>query len=264
VNVRQAVNTLRQVFTNADRVAATIPKPIRTEHDTLAALAEKVRHGLDIGDDLPAAVLDALAAGRDPVTDARVRDAVVAREVAGCGHSVETALNARVVDFLHRNADAILAAFVTPFDAAAATIAAVADKLGPVDLDDTRAILNRGGDAAQLWADAQNAERVIKTIRDTFALFGAIHPSHAVDARYKILTYADVPAGRFLDDQLSRVDLPAFEVVQRGIPLSLASRDVLRSRIDAVQREVAARQARHDSAFRDAHRRTRGTGVPAA
>lgn len=259
--VRQAVNTLQQVIVNASRLGATIPKAVRAEHDQLAALAEKTRNGLQIPDTLPAAILDALAAGRDPATDPATRDAVIARQVAACTPSVETALNGRVEDFLHRNAQAILDALAKPFDAAAITIAAVCKQLGDVDLGDTRAVLARGGTAAQLWADAQAAEATIKTVRDTVGLFGAVSSRYAVDGRYPVLVYADIPADRFLDEQLTRVAPPAYELAQRGFRLSLATGGAVRERIDAVRAEVTRREAQRDDARRAAFARTHGTGV---
>lgn len=258
---RLTVNTVRQVFANAESVGATIPKPIRDEHALLDALAEKTRHGIGLGDRLAAAVLDALASGSDPVTDQRVRDAVVAREISNSGVGLERVLGDRVVDFLRRHDDAILAGFVKPFDRAAASINTALGTLGKADLNDPRAILARGGDAAQAWADAQKAEETIKRIRDTYVLLGTVHNAYSVDPRYKVLVYADIPPNRFLDDGLASTQPPAWELAQRGYTLSLATPTALRARVAAVQGETETRQQRHADAFREAHRRTHGFGA---
>lgn len=260
MHARQTVNTLNQIFTTSDRLGATIPKAIRTEHDRLAALAERVRH-FDPPSRVGAAVLDALAADRDPYTDEGVRAAAVAVVVGQGSNGIENALSERVGDFLHRNADAIFGAFVKPFDTAAATIAAAVGKLGKVDLDDSRAVLTRGPEAAGLWADIQNAEQVIKTIRDTRSLLAAAHRAYECDPRFRILVYADVPPARFLDDGLARVELPAWQIAQRGYRLSLATPSVIKQRIAAVNAETANRQHRRDDAQRLAYARTHGTGV---
>lgn len=258
---RHAIHALTTLLANADKLGAAVPKAIRAEHEALIVLADRVRDMQRSSGNAPSvsdAVLDALAAGVDPATDETVRKAVVSRTVAEHTNGVDDALGARADAFLRANADKLLQAFVPVFDKAAATIAAALEQLGDVDLDDTAAVLGRGGDSASLWAQIQDAERVIAQVRTVREQLTAGHP---VDPRYTILGYAAVPPDEFIDGQLGGAQLKGWQVVRRGWELSLATPTVLRERIDAVGAEVTARQQAGEQGFQAAVRRRYGSGV---
>ena len=67
----------------------------------------------------------------------------------------------------------------------------------------------------------------------------------------------------FVDEQLGRANLSAWDAARRGFPLSLATPTTLRERIAAVTAEVERRQAESDNAFARAHRLTSGFGAVA-
>ena len=153
-----------QVFATADRLGATAPQHLLAEHEKITTLAASIRF-LDVPSDVPGAVLAALEAGNGPTTDDGVRDAVIGRMVNDTSNGIEDRLGERAMMFITDNADALLAMFANPFDTAAAVLTTAAERLGDVDLDDTKAIVSKGGDAAQVWADAQAARRCCRPPR---------------------------------------------------------------------------------------------------
>lgn len=117
-------------------------------------------------DDLLAAYADALDAGRDPHTD----KAVTRHLAAGALADLDAPLNAMLIDELDAaiTADpaAIVAAWRPAFDAA--TVAAAHTVLAGASLDDSNAILRRGGSAAQAWGDAHAALKPLHQIRESW------------------------------------------------------------------------------------------------
>lgn len=260
MNARMNLNILTQVFATADRVGATLPKRLRDDHAKLAALADKVRT-LDAGHKLPEAILDALAADHDIAADATVQQEAVRNVIAQVSNGVEPALAARVGTFLQDNAEALVAALVEPFDKAAAELKEAVHALGDADLNDPAAVLGRGGDAAQHWANAQRADQVIHQIRTTRQTLANVHRAYQVDPRYKLLTYVDVPADRFIDDELSGVELRGWQAVHRGLTLSLATPATLRGRVEAVRQETERRALAYQNAPGEAWARSHRVGA---
>lgn len=260
---RQTINTVRQILANADQVGAKIRKTIRTEHDKLADLADKTRHLDVVTADVPGAVLDAIAAGSDPTLDPGVQRAIAGRLIIDSAGGVQMALSNRSSAFVMEHADEIIEAFIEPFDNAAASLAAALERIGMADLGDTQAVLARGGDAAASWAEAQDAERTITLIRNTRQLLGTTTSRYQVDPRYKLLTYAEVPADRFIDEQLGGSELRPSDVLRSGFRLSLATADVYRARVDALISEQFGRPSAEDLTA-DAWRRQHQMGTVAA
>lgn len=256
---RQILNT---VFVTAERLGATVPKEISAEHRRLLNASQRSREMYQhLRGDLASAVVVALENDRDPLTDPAVLDALKGREILQVQRGVEDAIATRTADLLIEHGTAIITAFRRPFDRAATAITSALDLLGDVDIDDMHAVLARGGNAAQLWADAKKAGDTIATIRQTWKLLSSAAPQLHVDPRYRIFIIADIPAGTFIDDQLGHVNLSAWEAARRGFTLSLASPDDLAQRIAAVQTEVQRRQVETDGTYANAIQRRFGMGV---
>ena len=155
--------------------------------------------------------------------------------------------------------------FAKPFDTAAATLPEAATRLGRVDLDDTKAVLSRGGDAAQVWAAAQAAEQVIASIVQVWRQVALLAPGVALDPRFRLLILADINPADYLDEQLNVAgssSLRPFELARRGHRLSLATLDhagASASRACGPRSPDARRQ--RAGAFTEDYRRTRGIGV---
>lgn len=257
-----ALKTVTTVFGTAHRLGATMPKTITTEHQKLVALTERARElNRATRNDLPAVVLAALEAGADPTTDPAVQQAVTGRAIDEVGAGIDAAVTNRTHAFLAEHGPDILAAFGKPFDTAAATLTTAAQRLGDVNLDDTGAVLGRGGDAAQVWAQAQGADKVIQQIQQMRKLLGAVCSTVAVDPRYRLLAIADVPPATFVDDQLGSAGLRPWDAARRGFPLSLAGPEALQQRVTAVLKELARQQAEAAGAFTREYRRTHGFNV---
>jgi hypothetical protein len=249
-----------QTFKAAEQLGVKIPETLDTERRKLADLAEKVRH-YAVNADLPDAVLNSLAAGRDPATDPAVIEVVVRRSLSEITDGLEWQLAIRVQTLADDHADELLSLFDEPFKRAATTIEQAADQLGDVSLDDTATVLARGGDAAGTWAAAQNAVSTIDTIVTTRKVLGNLARRLEVDPRYRLLALADVPPDVFLDEQLGGTTLGPWDIARRGWTLSLATPTVLRQRIAAITAEQASREQAAAGAFREGYRRTRGVGV---
>lgn len=250
---------LNTVFVTAERLGATVPKAISTEHQRLlkaSRLSRDMFHRLSA--DLAGAVVAALENERDPLTDAAVQEAHTARGILSVQRGVEDAIATRTTELLIEHGGALITTFREPFDRAATAINAARDVLGDVDIDDMHAVLARGGNAAQLWAEAKKAGDTIAAIRQTWKLLSAAAPQLNVDPRYRIFVIADIPAGTFVDDQLGHINLSAWEAARRGFTLSLASPEELAQRTAAVHSELQRRQAEAEGTYKTAIQRRFG------
>jgi hypothetical protein len=120
-------------------------------------------------DDLAAAVVDCLNAGRDPLDDGHVRRLTIAATLAGStGNAlrdgVTRATEARIVAALTDAAGAVLTTFGKAVSEAGATLHAAWRILGKLELSDSAAVLKMGPDASRAWADAIEAENRIRAI----------------------------------------------------------------------------------------------------
>lgn len=259
---RQIDTLISQVFTTAERLGATVPKRLVAEREKIKHLADSVRF-LDAPSDVSGAVLAALAAGKDPATDQGVRNAVIGREVNATANGIADRLGQRGETFLRENADELLGMFAKPFDAAVAALSDAAERLGDLDLDDTRAVIAKGGDAAATWASAQDAEKAIASIQTVWKQVATLVPGmSSPDSRYRMLVIADIEPGAYLEQELNTAaaHLRPFELARRGHRLSLATPTVLTQRIAALQDEIQ-RRARSAPTFQDQYRRVAGSGV---
>lgn len=249
--------TLARIFATADTLGATIPKAVLEEHAALADLAARAT-GLDLRTDVPGVVLASLEAGRDPFTDPAVIAESIRAQLSdnpNNRNSMTTALADRSAVFLDTHAATVWAAFAEPFDTAATALAAALERLGPVDLDDTRAVLARGGNAADVWAGAQQAERTIRDVRAVWKLLGAAGSTFPAEQdRHRLLVIADISAERWTADKLNGSSMGAWDALRAGYRLDLATPETFRARLAAIaelhaKRNAAAEHAREQAAF---------------
>lgn len=259
-------SALNQVIRNAQRLGATIPEALLTEHAKVTKIAQRGRTlKAELGHDIGAAVVAALEADRDPFTDPGVTEAVVRRAVTEGGHGVAAAVADRAARFVEEHALDLLDVFRGPFDEAAATITEGHRVLGDADLDNTRAIGKLGGEAGRAWADVQAAEKVIGEVQQAWKLLSQV-AGHAVPwfPQYRLLTIADVPADVWVAENLSHTRVTPWDAARHGWPLDLATPDRFRERMAAVNAAAQAQRAAGEQAFRDGWRRMHGTGQPIA
>jgi hypothetical protein len=250
-----AAKTTRRLLDLADQLGAEVPKPVRAEHDKLAALADKVRT-LDLRHDLAGVTLAALEDGRDPFGDPAVVAELTRTNLSRQQTALTDALTERAGAFLAEHAAQVWAAFRGPFGAAADTLRTALAALGPLDLADTAAVLARGGDAADVWAAATRAEATVRHVRSAWKLLGAASSSWPAEpARHRLLIIADVPAERWANDRLDGTSLGAWDALRAGYPLSLADGPAdLKRRMSAIadlraERDQQAARNRQSRAF---------------
>lgn len=255
------MSTLQALMGNITKTGTVLPKDVEQEYSTLLTLHARLAE-FNPAANLAEPLIDALAAGRDPLEDAAVLRAAAAVTITGARGATQVALDRRAMEFGSRHTDAIVNAMRTPFDAAAATMSATLDQLGVTDLDNISAVLNRGGNAAELWAIARQAEDTITKITlNRSLLYGRI--SRPEDRRYKVLAWADIPPAQFIDDFATIHTMKPSQVDRAGFTLSLADASQYAERVAAVadqrdinqNRERDALQARMGAPFRFGPRR---------
>ena len=248
-------NVIGTIIGTADRLGA-LPKPVRKEWDRLEGLRDKVRN-LDVSAySLPRAALAALEADSDLMSDPDINRAVVSRAISESRAGITAELDRQVADFIDIHGQDILDALKKPFDEAAATIDSCRERLSDVALEDAKAVVKQGGDAAQIWADAQKADQTI----DAIATAAKLMRSNPVDPRYQVLVIADVDAATFIDDQLTGARLRPWDVARRGYKLSLADTATLDERVNAIATEMQQREEHARGGFAREYRRTQGDG----
>lgn len=259
MHYRQAINIIRQTMLSAEDLGVTVPASMRRESVKLAELADKVR-ALDPPSSLAEAVLTALENDRDIATDAGVHAAIALQTVQESTNGIDYALSRRATAFLTEHAETMLGVFGEPFAGYADAVHAAVEKFGDTDPDDTNAILSRGGDAAQVWAAAQDASKGIGDIRQTWKMLSNVASAFSTDPRYQVLTIAEIPAAEFIDGEVNGWLTP-WEIAQRGWKLSLATPATYRERVASVRAELGRRATTHAGAFREGYQRFAGHGV---
>lgn len=248
-------NVIASIIGTADRLGA-LPKSARKEWDRLKVLAEKVRFLELPAKSLPRAALAALEADVDMLTDADIGRAVISRALGDVRPAMTAELDDQMCDFIDLNGQDILDAFHKPFNEAAATLHHCLSRLGNIALEDAKAALSKGGDAAQVWADAQAADKTIDAIATAVKLMRR----NAVDPRYRVLVIADIEAATFIEDQLTGAEMRAWDVARAGYKLSLADTATFDQRRNAIAAEMQQREEEARGAFGREYRRTRGDG----
>jgi hypothetical protein len=186
---------LAQLVTQAARTLGVPPPAAFTEQLDAANQLVTAAHNIHGADKLRAAVLAALAEGRDYHADKEIGrlllDAVLSDQL-------EIGIAARdrsVVDIeaaLFEHADALLTGWADALEPHSQALAAAAAALPNPNLDDYQAVVARGPKAMQHWAAAQEAVKQWKAATDGFrGLASAARIT--VDKRSPhILTAADI------------------------------------------------------------------------
>ena len=248
-------SVIATIIGTADRLDA-LPKPVRKEWDRIKGLQDKVRFLELPAHSLPRAALAVLEADGDMMNDPDIQRAVISRALNEVRPSIAAELDDQTADFIDLHGQDILDAFHKPFDAAAATIDRCRERLGDIALEDAKAALSKGGDAAQVWADAQAADQTIQAI----ATAAKLMRHNTVDPRYRVLIIADIPPATFLDDQLSGEKMRPWDVARKGYKLSLADTATFDERRNAITTEMQQREEQARGGFAREYRRARGDG----
>jgi len=236
----------QQIIGSFTDSGAKAPKSFADAHGRATRIAAAARNlGAGQGD-LAQAVMAALDAGRDPAADPDVQRIAIAAQIANPG--IEQQIDALAFDGFHEacavHTDAIIAAWRKPFDAAAAVLADAHQRLGNVALEDTTAIIAKGADAADVWAKATAAVKIIEAIRHGW--LGLVGITHAApdDRNHAVLRIADVDYPTWTAQQLHGRKVGAWDAVLAGLTLALPSPAEYRQRVNTITKAQEAEAQR--------------------
>ena len=248
---------LSMIHTAMTAAGATYPKAVaKALEDAEKLPAAVVALAAPTADDMAAAVVDCLNAGRDPLDDEHVRRLTTATVLAGPSgnaltNGVTRAAERHVVAALTAEADALLATFGAAVAEAGATLTAAWRILGDLELTDSTAVLRMGPDASRAWTDALDAQKRIRALDGGwFGLAEATRFASSTDA--PTLRLADLSLEQF--EKLGRKAEP-WAIVRAGVTIELADRESIRARVDRLETERNARENEHAERFTNEYRR---------
>lgn len=259
--VSRTLTVLRSVLTNVDRLGVPIPKATRSDFDKLDTMANRARsirtaQAPDIG----AALVDAIAADRDPTTDPAVVAAAVGLVIIDKAGTVEAAVNARADRFVADHADAIVAALAEPFTTAAEAIVAALDVLGDAPVDNARELARRGPDHVAAWAYVQDAHKTIAGVAGCWHQLAALAHVRTDTRLLGPLVICDPDPAGYVALDVVPGELTPWDLARKGWPLELATFASYRARVLRVNAARDDRQAERENAAADAWKRTHSLG----
>lgn len=150
---------LQQTRQHFRHLGLTVPPAIEKELDKIGAILDRIKSATYEPDALTPAAWDALAAGRDVLTDERVTAALMAgvleqRNLGGRLRAHADGLRAAVVT---RHADELLAAMSDTVVAAGADLAEAHEKIRGLDITNPGTVTTLPTDHASVWARARKA-----------------------------------------------------------------------------------------------------------
>lgn len=233
---RTTIGPFWATFTNT---GTKPPKPVADAHATMAALTARASRLRTDGSDLAPAVAAALTDGRDPASDPEVQRITTALALSANEALIETVGAAATDTFRSvctEQHEEIVSAWRKPFDAAAEKLAHCFEQIGPVPLEDTTSIMQRGGDIAAVWAEARKAARTIDIIEAGWSALGEFTRTVQTNPNYRVLRLASVDYETWTDKGLHRARLTPWEFLLADLSLSLPTVDEYRARAAVITR----------------------------
>jgi len=254
INARIAGHTVTRLLAAADKHGATLPKGTRADLDAALDVARRADAYAVKPADLPGAIVDALAAGRDPLEDRAVIAAAVSDRVGNVMPGARERAAHRIVATIKEHIDDTVQGFAPVWDANGA---ALTDHLrhlpGGADFltADPRTVARHSPDTLRHWTEARAARDTLTELHTVLvaALEAAGRPHHG-----------PVTACMFYDGATSAHDLTAHirqanpaQAAETGLRFSLTTTAHARDRYQAV---IAADDADAQAAaeFRRAQR----------
>lgn len=222
------------VLTTYEALSLKPPKAV-TEAQQLREMLEARSGSLGAGvGELAAAVVAALADGREPASDPEVQRVTTAMALTNQGLSgaVAAAGLDAVTQACRANVDAIIAHWRKPFIAAADTLTQAHRRIGDLDLNDAPSILPKGGDIAEVWSRAQAAARTIDVVINGWSNLLSLTRSAPIQPQHRPLRLADMT---LQDYRGLPSGIDAWGVIRAGLTLSLPSVEEYRGRVSAIE-----------------------------
>ena len=224
----------KQVITTAESLGAKLPTPVTAAYERATRIIEACKRLGPGQEALAVAVTAALDAGNDPAADPEVARVHLAAQLGNRGveQGVEAIVSGQMTEVWAAHADAIVRAFTRPFEKAAATVVSSHQHIGDHPLDDTAAILRKGGTIGETWGKAKDAVSTIVAVDAAWVALAHVTHFAAVDKRYAVLRIAAVPADQWTTPGVVN---GAWDVALAGLDLALADGPEYRRRVAAVQ-----------------------------
>ena len=240
MNITDRATTM-QIMTAVNALGASAPKGIAESYEETNRVSAAAR-ALGAGrEDLAIAVNGALVAGRDPAKDPEVQRVLIASQIANEGvvQTVESIAFKRFREVCTANAEPLVIAWRKPFDAAATKLASCFQQIGPIPLEDTGSIMQRGGDIAAVWAEAQSATQTIESIRTGWTALAQFTRTAPINPDFRVLQLAEVSYAAWTEHTLRRRKLNPWEYQLAGLDLSLPTAAEYRDRVRTITDGIA-------------------------
>lgn len=234
-------STATQIITAITTTEAKVPKTVTDTYARAVKLSEATRNLSAGSGALAVAVAAALEDGRDPTADPEVQRVLTASQLANDGvmQAVDGIAFDRFRDVCREHADTIVAALRKPFDQAAAALNEAHDRIGSVPLDNTAAIIAKGGDAADAWASAQAASATIEAVVSGWSALGDFTRLAPLAPRYRTLRLAAVDLDTWHNHRLAHGTATPWEAVLAGLDLHLPTFSEYRDRVRSLEDQQA-------------------------
>lgn len=238
----RATTLTDQVVASFAAAGAVAPKQLLEANQQARQVVEASQHLGPQRDDITVAVTRALQAGTDPAADPEVQRLVTGQTIStNAANGVETIVGGQLIELFRQRAGDCFTAWRKPFETAARKLAEAHAQLDNLDLEDTAAVVSRGGDAAEAWGRAQQASQTISAADEGWIALAQLTRLADVNADYKSLRIADIDPGTWLDaGDLGR--LTAWQLQCKGLPLSLATFAEYRQRVGRIDTKRQERE----------------------
>jgi len=235
---------INTIVATTQNVGGKVPKALTTaiaKYDTVNAKLDRMYIG---GTALEDAALAAIDAGQDPAADPEVQRILTSRQIGqeGLTGQLRTRMLQRMLAVLRESVENLIDTWQAPFHEAAAVIVETREALGGIDLNDSQAILARGGDAADQWGRATNANRTIREIVGAWNTLAAEAQFVPGSTHYLMLRFTNPTLEQWEEHSLRERKLTAWEAHALGLPLDLATPTEYMDRIAALDTQRQARE----------------------
>lgn len=253
---RTVAPTLETIRRLIESHGGTVPDAAANALDHLEDLRASTLAFLD---DLPAsnltaAVVDAIEAGKNPMTDKAVQTALTVAKLheLRTDPAVSEVFAQRATEIAHTHGPSLLTAFTNPFNRAADTLHRSAEHFGNLNVDQVTARADHNPNDAALWVETRQAEDVIRAGDQLWHSLRTIGVLPGVN-RNPSLVYADIPPDEYLDNLaiLDQQKIRPWDAARRGWHLSLADAATWNARFDALTEARHHRQRTADSAAKN-------------
>lgn len=255
---------IRSIIDALTNTGAKPPAIVLSTHAATVHLAEAARRLSPEPGALHQAIAAALSEGRDPGECLKVQRCLALAEVTG-EQNVAAVTEIAYDNFLEVcrvHADAIVEAWREPFNAAAAVLVDARQRGITVPLEDTSAVMAKGGDIAAVWGQARQAVTTIDKIVGGWSALGEYTKLASRNPFAPALRLVDVGLDEWIEHNLERRNVGVWEATLLGLTLSLPLFSEYHARIHGIEQAAARRHADAEQERQDRQTGRRRVVVP--